>query len=60
MANPGLDRLGKLGERGSDWQQAWRLGSEFVVAAADVLHEREPGDMTRAVRSVPVDSAVAR
>jgi len=52
--------LGKLGERGSDWQQAWRLGSEFVVAAADVLHEREPGDMTRAVRSVPVDSAVAR
>ena len=38
------DRLGEFGERGGDSQRAGRFGGEFVVAAAEVLHEREPGD----------------
>jgi DDE domain len=41
---PVSDRLGELGERGGDPQRPSRFGSEFVVAAAQILHEPESGD----------------
>jgi hypothetical protein len=36
--------VGEFGERGGDSQPAWGFGSDFVVAAAEILHECEPGD----------------
>jgi hypothetical protein len=46
--------LGEFGERGSDPQVPDSFDSEFVVAVAKVLYERESGDDDRsgAVRCV--------
>ena len=41
---PESDRLREFGERRGDPQCTGKFGGEFVVAAAQVLHEREPGD----------------
>jgi hypothetical protein len=38
------DRLGEFGERSGDPQGGWGVGSEFVVAASEVLYERVSGD----------------
>jgi hypothetical protein len=38
------DRLGEFGERYGDWQSAVAIGAEFVVAAAEILHEGDTRD----------------
>jgi hypothetical protein len=38
------DRSGEFGECGGDVQRVWGVGGDFVVAAAEVLDERESGD----------------
>ncbi len=36
--------MGEFGERGGDPQRGAGVDSEFVVAAAQILHEGVPGD----------------
>ncbi len=43
-AGMGLDRAGKFGERYGDALGGRCVGSEFVVATAEVVHEGVPGD----------------
>jgi hypothetical protein len=43
-AGPRSDRLGELGERCGDPLGGWGVDGEFVVAAAQVLHEGVSGD----------------
>jgi hypothetical protein len=38
------DRPGEFGERYGDAESAWGVDAKFVVAAAEILHERVPGD----------------
>ena len=38
------DRSGEFGERGGDPQRRQSVDGEFVVSAAEVLHEGLPGD----------------
>ena len=44
VANALSDRSGEFGEGGGGAQWVWGFGGQFVVAATQVLHEREASD----------------